>query len=130
MLFRSVYPNTQHYETSINRAVTPSTLDIIPEAVGTWAATNNPSEPLVTFNEDGTCTILGGNGVWCIQYAAYLRNLQNGIPEGSGELTAKINGNPYTIYFNTYSDGRHDITIYNSDMNVLPRAEIVKLPKE
>ena len=126
-----VYPSdTAAYYDSIviNRAVTPSTPEIIPEAVGTWADATKPSVPIASFNEDGTCTILGSSGIWSIEYEIYPNSLLYDLPVDYGKLSAIINDNPYYFNFNTYEDGRHDITIFNRDMAIVPHnTEIIKI---
>lgn len=112
----------------INRTIVPSTAEIIPEAVGVWADVTKPSVPIVSFNEDGTCEILGSSGVWSFECDIYPNSLLYDLPVDSGKLTAIINDNPYNINFNTYEDGRHDITIFNRDMAIVPHnTEIIHI---
>ena len=105
----------------INRAVAPVAMEIAAEAIGTWAIPGEEGNPVVTFNEDGTCNIRGADGIWTIPYVT--------LYEDYFELSAQINDTRYTIYFNTYDDGRHDITIYNDDnMAIVPHnTEIIKI---
>ena len=123
-----IYPTTQWYQPFINRTVVPSTMEIIPEAIGTWADATKPSVPIVTFNEDGTCTILGSSGVWSLEYSIYPGSYLQDFPAGGGKLTAIINDNPYSINFNFYEDGRYDITVFNRDMAIVPHnTEIINI---
>lgn len=126
-----IYPQEDrgYAQFSVNRTLTPSMIEIIPEAVGTWADAKDPTVPVVTFNEDGTCKIFGGSGVWAVDYHRYLKDLNNGITAGSAALDAKINGNDCYIYFDAYDDGTYNMTVWSNDLVVLSNAEVVRIPE-
>ena len=54
----------------VNRSNVVNALDAVPFVVGTWVDGAN-TEPFAVFNADGTCEILGADGVWGLDYTAY-----------------------------------------------------------
>ena len=96
-------------DTSIIRAVNRSRVEDPAEAfswvLGSWEST----EPLVTFNEDGTCVLRGAEGVWTVDYGSY-------SPEWSRWVTllVKVQGQEYRVQLNDTGDTVY-MGIYLSD---------------
>ena len=90
-------------DTSIIRAVNRNKVDDPAEAfswiLGSWEST----EPLVTFNEDGTCVLRGAQGVWGVKYDSYSPEW-NYVP-----LLVKVGGQEYQVHMDDAGD-----TVYMS----------------
>lgn len=129
-IFYPADSETAVYDSSvIKRNIIPSHTEVLPEILGTWATKNDPSTPIATFREDGSCTVLNGSGVWGISYTSYYRDLQNYGEVIIWEVGLKISGESYTLYFVPYEDNRFDMTIYGPGpgMTILPRNDTIKI---
>lgn len=126
-----VYPDVigsgDNDPTVVNRDIVPSSIELLPEIIGTWATQDEPSKPIATFREDGTCVINDGSGVWSISYDAYYRDLQQIGEVPIWELCAKFNESSYTIYFVPYENHEFDLAIYGAGITILQQTRVVKV---
>ena len=102
----SLHPVTQ----VVNRAEVVNPLDVVPFILGAWVDGEN-TEPFAAFYEDGTCDILGADGVWGLDYTAYYNEkYRNGWDYC---LKAKIGEEEWDISISEEENGRYGFSIHN-----------------
>lgn len=111
----------------VNRQQVIHPMDFASIAVGEWTEGEN-KQPFAKFNEDGTCTIRGAEGLWTLDYTAYYNEkYRNGWDY---LLHAKISGDEYDICFSNPDDnGKYTMYILNQDddIYILNASEVFKL---
>lgn len=108
----------------ISRTKAPVAAEYAAPIIGSWTADGNTSNPVATFNEDGTCTIRGADGIWTLEYY----NLHNYATNDYWELLALIDENEYVISFQAPGNNIHTMSIYNKGMEILPHSYVTKIP--
>ena len=92
--------------------------------LGTWAD-GDSAESFATFNEDGTCEILGGKGLWGLNYAPYYN--EDFAYGWDYYLFAEINGQNWKIHVNEGENGKSVFSISNGPMKIVDTTEAVRL---
>ena len=102
---------------------TQSVLQTFPELVGEWGTTYWKEDSVITFRDDGTCTLLQQPGKWCA--------LRTSSMESDVNLYVKLeNGNPYHVCFWLdqendwgYTHGVVDIFDFNNYQKLYPDSD-------
>ena len=111
---------------SVNRPQLVQPMDVASIVVGEWTE-GEDKQPFAKFNEDGTCTIRGAEGLWTLDYTAYYNEkYRNGWDYC---LHAKISGDEYDICFSDHGSGQYTMYIVNQDdgIYILNASEVFKI---
>ena len=126
-LYNDIYQNAWEKDFRVikrNQVIHP--MDFASIAVGEWTEGEN-KQPFAKFNEDGTCTIRGAEGLWTLDYTAYYNEkYRNGWDYC---LHAKISGDEYDICFSDHGSGQYTMYIVNQDdgIYILNASEVFKI---
>ena len=109
----------------VNREALIHPLEHVSVAVGQWFESAD-MRPVATFNEDGSCTIRGAEGVWTLDYTAYYN--EKYLNGWDYFLRAKIRGDEYDIYFSANGNGSYCMYILDQSdgIYILEVSDVVK----
>ena len=113
---------------SINRSRVDSPFEIAHSVLGSWVDSESGNS-MATFNDDGTCTLRGAEGIWTVQYdyTSYYDSPREDTEHL--DLVVKINDREYDVIMTSEQNENFLMRISEEGVNgveILPYTEVVK----
>ena len=110
----------------VNRTQVDHPTEVASFVLGTWVD-GDSTESFATFNEDGTCEILGAKGLWGLNYAPYYNE-----DFGYGwdyYLFAQIDEQTWKVHVKEGEAGRSTFSVSNGPMKIVDTSEAKNLSR-
>lgn len=112
----------------INRSRVDSPFEIAHDVLGSWVDSESGNS-MATFNDDGTCTLRGAEGIWTVKYD-YTSYCDSSWKDTEHlDLIVKINDREYDVIMTSEENENFLMRISEEGVNgveILPYTEIVK----